>query len=194
MAPQEPGGPAASAWVPPEKALTTLGWLKYIEDPSFAHMEWHYLKFLKENLTAYWYIIQFGTDKETLDRWYLIFKVLELDRKAQLDLMLLAHSGLLGRGYANQVLWELMSNWALDANYEDLSHKVTSMVSWARKDIDRPPVWHEDAAWWTWKCYEEPQRKIVPWLPSSKPPQKWYLMTGPNGEPLPPPCCWGTLP
>ena len=171
--------------------LTTLGWLKHIKDPSFEHLEWHYLKFLHENLTTYWHLIQFGTDHVTLDLWYLIFKVLELDKKAQLDLMLLAHSGLLGRGYANKVMWDLLSYWALSPTYEDLSHKVTNMVGWVRRDIDRPPEWHPDAAWWTWKCYDEPQRKIVHWLSTSVPPERWQLKTGPDGEPYPPPDCWG---
>ena len=40
--------------------------------------------------------------------WYLVFKVLELD---QLDLMLL--------GYANKIMWDLKSKWALHDTYED---------------------------------------------------------------------------
>ena len=139
--------------------LTTLGWLKWYDDPSFKHLEWHYLKFLHENLTTKWHLIQFGTGGEALDLWYLIFKVLELDQKAQLDLMLLAHSGHIGRGYANKILWDLMSKWALDDTYEDLSHKVSNQVGWARRSFDRPPADHSDLSWWTWSAYDEPQKK-----------------------------------
>ena len=96
QAQQNTGQPA---WQPPEVTLTTLGWLKYLEDASFEHSEWHYLKFLQQCLTKKWYTIQFGVDDEALELWYLVFKVLELDQKAQLDLMLLAQSGHIGRGH-----------------------------------------------------------------------------------------------
>ena len=52
--------------MPPKQTLTTLGWLKYMGDPSFDHFEWHYLKFLHSCLTYKWYIIQFGVDIEAL--------------------------------------------------------------------------------------------------------------------------------
>ena len=92
---------------PPKETLTTLGWMKYLEDPSFEHFEWHYLKFLHECLTTKWFTIQFGFDGEALNLWYLVFKVLELDQKAQLDLMLLAQSGHIGRGHANKIMWQV---------------------------------------------------------------------------------------
>ena len=38
---------------------------------------------------------------------------LELDRKAQADLLLLAHPGLAGCCEANEILWELLTMWAL---------------------------------------------------------------------------------
>ena len=178
-------------WKPPEKTLTTLGWLKYLDDTSFEHFEWHYLKFLKECLTTKWHTIQFGVGDEALNLWYLIFKVLELDPKAQLDVMLLAQSGHIGRGHANKVMWHLMSIWALDDTYEDLSHKVSNAVGWARREFDRPPAGHKDLEWWSWKAYDEPLKKMVPWCPKNTPKGGWDLKTGPDGEPFPPPWCWG---
>ena len=68
---------ASRAWVPPDKNLTTLGWLKYLEDDGFLHFEWHYLKFLHQCLTTKWWTIQFGFDEEAKNLWYLIFKVLK---------------------------------------------------------------------------------------------------------------------
>ena len=171
--------------------LTTLGWLKWYDDPSFKHLEWHYLKFLHENLTTKWHLIQFGTGGEALDLWYLIFKVLELDQKAQLDLMLLSHSGHIGRGQANKIMWDLMSDWALCPTYADLSHKVSSQVGWVRRYFDRPPVGHKDLAWWTWDAYDVPVKSMKPWCPMNPPKGKWDLRMGPGGEPYPPPYCWG---
>ena len=177
--------------MPPKVVLTTLGWLKHLEDPSFEHFEWHYLKFLRKCLTTDWYQIQFQCDEDTLELWYLIFKVLELDYKAQLDLMLLAQSGHIGRGHANKVMWDLMSIWALDDTYEDLSHKVTNAVGWARKTFDRPPRGHKDCAWWTWSAYDVPAKRMDHWCPKKFPKNPWELRMGATGEPYPPPHCWG---
>ena len=136
-------------------------------------------------------MIQFDVDREAMDLWYLIFRVLELDRKAQLDLMLLAQSGHIGRGHANKIMWDLMSKWALDVTYEDLSHKVTNAVGWARKEFDRPPRGHKDAAKWTWKAYDVPTKEMAAWCPTKAPADGWDLRMGANGEPYPPPWCWG---
>ena len=119
------------------------------------------------------------------------FKVLELDQKSKLDLMLLAQSGHIGRGHANKIMWDLMSNWALDDMYEDLSNKVSNQVGLARKQFDRPPAWHPDAQWWTWKAYDEPTKLMGPWCPKRRPRGEWDVRTGPNGEPYQPPWCWG---
>ena len=181
----------SSAYTPPTVTLTTLGWMKHLKDPSFDHFEWHYLKFLHTCLTTKWFKIQFGVDDEAMDLWYLVFKVLELDQKAQLDLMLLAQSGHIGRGHANRLMWELMSKWALDDTYEDLSHKVSNTVGWYRRTFDRPPKGHEDCKWWTWSAYDEPEKKMVHWCPKASPTGKWDLRTGSDGEPYPPPHCWG---
>ena len=105
--------------------MTTLGWFKHLRDPCFPWFEWHYLRFLGKCLTDHWEDLQRGHSEETLAKILEIFNVLELDKKARVDLMLLYHSGLPGRTSANKVLWMLLSEWALDPTYEDLSHKVS---------------------------------------------------------------------
>ena len=165
--------------------------MKHLKDPSFDHFEWHYLKFLHTCLTTKWFKIQFGFDAEAMDLWYLVFKVLELDQKAQLDLMLLAQSGHIGRGHANRLMWELMSKWALDDTYEDLSHKVSNTVGWYRRTFDRPPKGHNECKGWSWRAYDEPTKKMVHWCPKASPTGKWDLRTGADGEPYPPPHCLG---
>ena len=178
----------ASAPADEDKGLTTLGRLKHIQDPSFEYFEWHYLSFIKKCLTDYWWILQGKSDDEALSLWYLIFRILELDRKAQIDMLLLAHSGLVGRTVANEILWNLLSKWALDPRYEDLSHKVSSEINWARRRFDRPPRNHQDLWWWSWRCYEVPDRNQ--WSPLQVPRVPWSLRKGDDGRPLPPPECW----
>ena len=134
--PRAPG--ATSAYQPPDKVLTTLGWLKHVESPVFPWFEWHYLKFLHKCLTDYWWLIQGGSDDRAMELWHKVFVVLELDRKARVDIMLLAQSGLVGRSVANELMWDLMSTWALVDCYEDLSHKVSYEIKWRRRTFDRP--------------------------------------------------------
>ena len=113
---------------------------------------------------------------------------LELDRKAQGDLMLLAHEGLVGRSEANEILWELLSVWAIRPEYEDLSHKVTHMVYQARRNIERPPKDHWDRGRWRWNQYYEPRHPQ--WSPKAVP-RNYAVLKGPGGVPLAPPECWG---
>jgi hypothetical protein len=162
-----------------------------MKDPYFQHWEMVYLLFLHKCLTSDWHILQGGVDNEALKKWLLIFKFLELDKKAKVDLMLLAQSGLVGRTRANEILWKLLSSWAVDPAYEDLSHKVSSEVGWARRAFDRPPKGHKDLHWWRWSSYEEPGWSLR-WSPKEVPHGPWDLRMGPGGEPLQPPDCWGT--
>ena len=134
----------------------------------------------------------FGVDENAVRLWWEIFQVLELDKKSQLDLLILAQSGPVGRAYANKILWDLMSNWALNQTYQDLSNKVSNDVNWARKNMDRPPRGHRDLQWWKWSSYREPLARMRPWSPLSVPGAGHVLRMGPGGEPLPPPRCWGT--
>ena len=173
------------------KNLTTLGWLKHLQDPHWEYFEHLYLRTLYEFLTQRWWILQWGSDEMALHEWVLITKVLELDRKACVDLFLLLQSGLPGRTYANKLLWDLLTQEALDPSYEDLSHKVSSAVTWARKDLDRPPRGHKDLEWWWWSCYDEVSYKDLKWSPTQVPTGQWALLTGEGGVPLAPPRCWG---
>eukprot|EP00972_Heterocapsa_arctica_P050777 7464194-Heterocapsa_arctica.AAC.1 len=60
----------------------------------FPYYEGQHLQFIKHALTVDWPELQGGCSIEALKKWHLIFEWLELDRKAVLDMMLLAHSGL----------------------------------------------------------------------------------------------------
>ncbi len=124
--------------------------------------------------------------------WYLIFVALELDQQAMMDMMLLAHSALVGRTKANEPMWTLLSDWALVDDHQDLSHKVTSEVGKARKLFDRPPVWHDDFLTWSWDNYDHlpaPQ-----WSPLAVPRVQYNLATRDGNKPLPPPWCWAVVP
>ena len=123
----------------PPKVYRTLGRLRSSNLQGFLYFEHKFLIWVHEILTRHWGTVQGGTSERALHLWQEIFMTLELDRKAQGDLMLLAHEGLVGRSEANEILWELLSVWALKPEYEDLSHKVTNMVYIARKNLDRPP-------------------------------------------------------
>ena len=172
--------------------LTTLGWLKHLRDPCFQYFEYHYLKVLYKFLTKDWGLLQKGTDEAALEKWVQVMAVLELDRKATTDLVLLAQSGVVGRTHASKLLWHLMTVDALDGTYEDLSHKVTNMVGLARRDFDRPPREHMDLQWWWWTCYEKPYSRDRRWLPSSVP-AEYTVLYGEGLEPLKPPDCWGPV-
>ena len=184
--------PAAAALpeyneAPRQVKLRTIGILKKYEHPDFTFYEYRYLVWVRDVLTIEWPFIQGGCDNKALDCWMTIFWVLELDRKAQLDLMLLAHQGEVGRCEANEVLWQLLSIWALKPNYEDLSNKCTSMVYEARRHIDRPPKNHFDSWGWSWARYCVPRHPQ--WSPTAVP-RDVRVKTGPGGVPLAPPTCW----
>ncbi len=123
---------------PPAKQLLTIWLLKYYGDLHFRWFECKYLMFLHQNLTDHWPDLQRGHSPETMERLALIFKVLELDRKARVDFMLLYHTGLVGRTCANKVLWLLLSAWATDGRYRDLSNKVSQVVNLMRQTFERP--------------------------------------------------------
>ena len=123
------------------------------------------MKFLHRNLTHNWYIIQFGVDLQAKQLWWEICQVLELDRKSQRDLLILAHTGAHGRAHASRILWKLMSDWALQVPYKDLSHLVSHEVNMARKNLDRPPRLHPDLNWWALSCYTDPPVWMFQWNP-----------------------------
>ena len=151
----------------PPKVYRTLGRLKVASVEGFLYFEHKFLCWVHEVLTYHWDTVQGGTDIHATRLWHEIFMTLELDRKAQGDLMLLAHEGLVGRSEANEILWELLSVWALRPEYEDLSHKVTNMVYIARRNLDRPPKEHEDRGRWRWQKYYVPRHPQ--WGPTAVP-------------------------
>ena len=168
-----------------------------MQDPGFPYFEHQYLSFLKMNQTDYWEDLQGSTSQATLFKLIDIVEVLELDRKAQVEFMLLYHSGTPGRTCANKVLWELLSSWALDPAYEDLSHKVSKEVLLIRKSFDRPPWNHKDLIWWKWASYSVPWDRYARWNPLIVPPRgpggPLPVTTGQGGAPLQPPHCWGVF-
>ena len=165
--------------------------MKHLGDPYFAYFEHQHLRFLHTSLTRDWYILQGGSDAVSLEKWDMCLKYVELDRKAKVDLMLLAQSGLPGRTLANKILWYLLSEWALEPDYEDLSHKVTREVAKARQTFDRPPAGGKDLVWWRWWRLEDPHHSDERFSPKSVPRGRWYLRMGPGQKPLAPPECWG---
>ena len=122
----------------------------------------------------------------------LIFKVFELDRNARVDFMLLYHIGLVGRTCANKVLWMLLSAWATDGRYRDLSNKVSQMVNLMRQTFERHQKDHPDLERWSWKRFEENRPDMVKWSPLSVPKNARddKVLTGKGGLPLRPPECW----
>ena len=142
----------------PVGSLTSLGLLKYMQVPGWEWIEWKFLQTIHWILTARWYIIQGGMDDYALEEWMALMNLLELDRRARMDLFLLAQSGYFGRALANKTLWEILTGPAIDPPYWDMSHRVTQLVRIARRKFERPPRDHPDLKWWDWSCYGGGQR------------------------------------
>ena len=183
------GGPACTGGA---HDLTSLGLLKAIDHPFFPLLEWRYHLFIRKCLVEYWPPLQCGADEVALGMRKLIFLVLEIDRKAKLDFMLLAQSGENGRALANELLWNLLSNTALNGDYRNLSNLVSSDVKWYRRLLDRPPDNHRDRERWGWNLLWVVQKPD--WGPRAPPPVETVrIRTLPGGIPLAPPACWGTI-
>ena len=103
------------------------------------------------------------------------------------DLFLLAQCGQVGRTEANEILWSLMTNQALDPEYKDLSNYVSNAVHRHRKYFERPPDTHYDRGTWHWGRLTTIRN--VAYDPQSVP-RKCCIRSGPGGIPLPPPKCW----
>ena len=177
---------------PGEHPLTALGVLKELRCPYYPFLEWRQRMELRDLLTIYWPSIQGGKDQEALDNWRKAIEVLELDGEAVTDLMLLVAQGRAGRAEANEILWDLMSHWALvDRDHRDLSRKCSSMVTRARRIIDRPPWNHSDRVTWTFKHAMDPRN---PAFAAAEVPVAPRVLTGPGGVPLRPPACWAPPP
>ena len=137
-----------------------------------------------------------GYDQDAVNLWLEIFLSLDIDRKAQVDLMLLAQAGEVGRAYANHTMWLLLSDWAFNEDHQNLSCKVSNHVKWQRRYIDRPPAGHVDLWYFRWTNLDEPPEHMKKWSPTEVPRGvRWVLKLDSKGLPLPPPECWcGQLP
>ena len=169
------------------RIYTTLGVLKQMGHPDFAYYEWRHLKFARETLVNHWPLVQGGVDSVAERKWREIIQFLELDEKATRDLMLLAHQGEAGRAEANEILWVLLSDTALDPDDRDMSNRTSALVGRARRHNDRPPERHEDRTWWTWSHYWVPRNPAF--APRAVPRDAFRIFTN-NGRPLAPPHCW----
>ena len=173
---------------------TTLGALQADNHPHFKYFEFRYLLWIRRILTTHWATVQGGFDGQARLLWLEIFRTLELDRKAQADIFLLAHQGVCGRSEANEIIWDLLTDSALSKQYRDLSNQCSYKVGQARRYLDRPPAtdlsWHQPDPW-RWSRYEGPRN--MNFSPTVVP-INYKLVTGPGGTPLVPPALWQSVP
>ena len=161
------------------KQLRTLGILHSIGRPDFHFYEFKFLQWVYKTLTDDWAIVQGGTDGRSRYKWVEICRTLELDRKSSMDLFLLAHQGRVGRSEANEILWFLLSDAALQEPYKDLSNLCSSKVGQARYKLDRPGPTHH--SWtsddpWRWSNYDHPRNPNF--SPLAVPPGSVYVVRG----------------
>ena len=107
--------------------------------PGWKYVAFWYLKCIKKRLTEDWALIQGGQDDYAMQKWIDIFVLLEVDLKAQTELMILAQSGPVGRTCANKFLWDMLSIWCLRYDDQDLSRTLSSEVGQMRLQFDSPP-------------------------------------------------------
>ena len=170
--------------------------LIHFQHPCADYFELWYRHCIKILLTDLWWILQGGKDEASCRVWMRACMVLELDRKAKIELFLLLQAGKVGRAYGNKVMWKMLSYYALQKPYKNLSMLMTSQIKWARQSFDRPGRDMPDLKWWQWTCYWDMNYgNLHEWAPESIPNDKdeydWQVFTGPAGRPLPPPQCWG---
>ena len=172
--------------------LNTLGILERIKSPYFTCPEWHRRVQTWNLLVGSWPVIQGGEGKEALDLWRQAVDLLELDDASIEDLMLLVNQGPAGRAEGNEILWTLLAEVQFaEPRHRDLSRKASSLITIARKRIDRPPHDHQDRRWWTWKKAIFPRDPV--WAASAVP-KDARMLVGPRGRPLRPPACWAPPP
>ena len=173
-----------------------LGVLKYSRDPHFRFFELLFLKRIHQLLTRHWHLMQAECDERATALWHEALWLLEIDTKGQTDLFLLAQCGAAGRAEANEILWNLLTNEALDSEYLDLSHLLSNRVREARRYFERPPRDHVDRGTWDWGRYwrvrnpafspEEVKRQH----PGAPLRHERLHVTSTGGVPLAPPRCW----
>ena len=106
--------------------------------PSARYFTWWKCWFLRWCATEALWKVMGGFDPQAEDLWLEIMLVVELDRKSAMDLILLAQSGAVGRASASKIMWNLMTDWALDRDHPNLSKRVTLAVRRARERFDMP--------------------------------------------------------
>ena len=177
--------------------LMGIGILKAANWHGFVAIERKFLLAIRRILTVEWFEVQTSYVKGGVtELWKGIFKLLELDKKAIWDIVLLANMGICGRTSANAILWDLLREYLLmRKDYEALSAKASSLVNQHRKRFDRPPETHEDNEnlMWDWDKLDTPDPDIVAFSPRAVKREGLleprYLL-GINGEILKPPLCW----
>ena len=176
--------------------LRSLGVLSSIGHPDFEFYEFKYLEWVHKTLTVDWALVQGGSlDGQAKTKWMEIVRTLELDKKACVDLYLLAQQGRPGRAEANEILWFLLSEAGLEEPYRDLSNICTHKVGEARYYLDRPgrthPSWDESEPW-VWSRYDDPRNPNF--CSSVVPPGPFKLQRGDRGIPVNPPGLWIPVP
>ena len=189
--PSDPGVLEEPARKAPTRRLTTLGWLKFLDDPHAKYFEWAYKRIIHNLLTKKWWVLQGKSDQVAARLWYDVCELLELDTRSQKALLLLARCDVHGRTHANKILWLLMTGPGLEHDYPDLSDLCFDLVYLARQGYWPPPGQTDDQQpWWPWSyCY--PHKKDMKWSPLAVPRCPWTLAMGKGGRPLCPPECWG---
>ena len=145
---------------------------------------------MQKFLVDWWWCLQGMSDHQALRQWLKVGRLLELDRKALMDLFMLAQVIPAGRTKANKILWDLLTGPALEEPQRDMSNLVTTRVYAARKTMDRPPREHGDLAKWDWPCYWEIDRKDLKWACFKVPKDNYVIYAGPGRKPVPPPDCF----
>ena len=173
----------------------SLQLLIHFQHPAADYFELWYRHCIRILLVDLWYIMQGGKDEEACQLWLRACMILELDRKAKIELFLLLQAGKVGRAHGNKVMWKMLSYYALQKPYMNLSSLLTSQIKWARQQFDRPGREMLDLRWWNWKCYwDMTYKNLHEWSPEAIPTEDdpdWEPYTGPGGRPLKPPLCWG---
>jgi hypothetical protein len=186
--PEDPGADYSASPPPSQR----------IYDPTCRWWTRNFVNFLYRTLTEDWGFIQGGGGDETLQMWKRLFRILELTRRAQRDILDLSQRGIAGRIMANKLIWDLCHDWAFNPLNENLSLLCSDGVARACRRIEMPPAldpegpnerlqWTSEAGWATYQVPEDHLR----FSPNAVPRGCWTVVTGPAGEPLAPPECWG---
>ena len=108
---------------PDPRSFHTIGILKRARDPNFQYWLWFYKSTLKRFLVWHWRDMQKYSDPATTAKWVEAMQIMELDRKAQRDMILLAYTGHKGRTLANKLMFHLLSYKAVgDPDFQNLSN------------------------------------------------------------------------